>query len=189
MTRAVETIASPEEILAFWRAAGPDQWFERDDAFDAEVRANFLAAYEAAAAGRLDPWQSTPNGTLALLLLLDQFPRNLFRGDARAFATDAAARSIAERAIARGADRLFGLPERSFFYLPLMHSENLADQERCIALCREAGDVEGEQYAEIRNFVRTKLSAHEYPREVAFIDDMPMTTTGKVIRRLLRERG
>ena len=145
----VESIASAEEVLAFWRAAGPTKWFERDDAFDAEVRARFLATCEAAAAGRIEHWQTTPDGTLALLILLDQFPRNLFRGDARAFATDAAARAIAERAIARGTDRLFPLPERGFFYLPLMHSENLADQERCIALCREAGDAEGEKYAEI----------------------------------------
>jgi uncharacterized protein (DUF924 family) len=144
-----QSVAGPEEVLSFWRAAGSDKWFERDDAFDAEIRARFLATYEAAAAGRLEHWQATADGTLALLILLDQFPRNLFRGDARAFATDAAARSIAERAIARGTDRLFPLPERGFFYLPLMHSENLADQERCIVLCRDAGDAEGEKYAEI----------------------------------------
>ncbi|HXN42747.1 MAG TPA: DUF924 family protein [Xanthobacteraceae bacterium] len=148
MKRA-QTLASPEDVLAFWRAAGPDKWFERDDALDAEIRARFLATYGAAAAGQLEHWRATADGTLALLILLDQFPRNLFRGDARAFATDAAARAIAEAAIARGTDRLFGLPEQSFFYLPLMHSENLADQERCIALCRDAGDAEGEKYAEI----------------------------------------
>jgi len=147
--RAAESIASPEEVLAFWRAAGPAKWFEREGAFDAEIRARFLATYEAAAAGRLDDWQMTPDGTLALLILLDQFPRNLFRGEARTFATDAAARAISERAIARGIDRLFPVPGRRFFYLPLMHSENLADQERCIALCREAGDAEGEKHAEI----------------------------------------
>src|SRR5207253_8977356 len=123
-------------ILAFWRAAGPEKWFEPDSAFDAEIGEKFLATYEAAARGLLDDWQATPDGTLALLIVLDQFPRNLFRGDARAFATDAKARDIAERAIARGTDRRFGSPERRFFYLPLMHSENFADQERCIALCR-----------------------------------------------------
>lgn len=147
--RRVESIASPEEVLAFWRAAGPDQWFKRDDSFDAEICAKFLATYEAAAAGRLDHWPTTPDAALALLILLDQFPRNLFRGEARAFATDAKARSVAEQAIARGTDRLFGLPERRFFYLSLMHSENLADQERCIALCRDAGDAEGAKYAEL----------------------------------------
>jgi uncharacterized protein (DUF924 family) len=145
----LESIASPEEVLAFWRAAGPDQWFKRDDSFDAEIRAKFLGTYEAAAAGRLEHWPTTPDGALALLILLDQFPRNLFRGEARAFATDAKARSVADQAIARGTDRLFGLPERRFCYLPLMHSENLADQERCIALCRDAGDAEGAKYAEL----------------------------------------
>jgi uncharacterized protein (DUF924 family) len=149
VTRADETVASPDDVLSFWRAAGPDKWFERDDALDAQIRSKFLAAYEAAAAGRLDTWQATPDGTLALLILLDQFPRNLFRDDARAYATDPKARAIAERAIARGIDRLFALPERRFFYLPLMHSENVADQERCIALCREAGDDEGVKHAEI----------------------------------------
>ncbi len=144
-----ETIVSPEEVLAFWRAAGPDKWFERDDAFDAEIRERFLPTYAGAAAGRLDHWQSTPDGTLALLILLDQFPRNLFRGDARAFASDPKAHSIAEQAIAHGTDRLFEPPERRFFHLPLMHSESLADQERSVALCREAGDAEGEKYAKM----------------------------------------
>src|SRR5262249_2802499 len=149
MTQDAERISKPLDVLAFWRAAGPDKWFERDDGFDADVRARFLATCAAAAQGRLDDWQGTPDGVLALLILLDQFPRNLFRDDARAFATDAQAREIAERAIARGFDRMFGLPERRFFYTPLMHSENLADQERCIALCRAAGDVEGVKYAEL----------------------------------------
>ena len=108
-----------------------------------------MATCEAAAAGRLDDWQSRPDGTLALLLLLDQFPRNLFRGDARAFSTDAQARRIAEQAIARGIDRLFEIPERGFFYMPLMHSEDLADQERCLALFRDAADPEGVKHAEI----------------------------------------
>jgi uncharacterized protein (DUF924 family) len=176
----VESIASAEEVLAFWRVAGPTKWFERDDALDAEIRARFLATYEAAAAGRLEQWQSTPDGTLALIILLDQFPRNLFRGDARAFATDAAARAIAERAIARGTDRLFQLPERRFFYLPLMHAENLADQERCIALCREAGDAEGEKHAEthadvVRRFGRfphrnRALGRTTTEQERAFLD-------------------
>jgi uncharacterized protein (DUF924 family) len=175
-----EGVAGPEAVLAFWRGAGPTRWFERDDAFDAEIRSRFLATCEAAAAGRLDDWQSTPDGMLTLLILLDQFPRNLFRGNARAFAADAKARSVAERAIARGTDRLFALPERRFFYLPLIHSENLADQARSIALCREAGDAEGEKYAElhadvIRRFGRfphrnTALGRETTAEERAFLD-------------------
>jgi uncharacterized protein (DUF924 family) len=153
LTQDSEAVASPDDVLAFWRAAGRDKWFERDDRLDAQIRSRFLATYEAAAAGRLDDRQSTPAGTLALLILLDQFPRNLFRNDARAYATDTKARAIAKRAIAKGIDRLFALPERRFFYLPLMHSENLVDQERSIALCREAGDEEGVKHAEIHAYI------------------------------------
>ena len=163
--RAAESIASPEEVLAFWRAAGPAKWFEREEAFDAEIRARFLATYEAAAASRLDDWQTTPDGTLALLILLDQFPRNLFRGEARAFATDAAARAIGERAIARGIHQLFPVPERRFFYLPLMHSENLADQERCIALCRDA--VSATRVAAAMTLVRGYRKAPPTRRQAA----------------------
>src|SRR5271167_3307963 len=95
----------PEEVLAFWRAAGPDRWFTHDEAFDAEIRDRFAAAYESAAAGGLDAWERDPEGALALVILLDQFPRNLFRGSARAYAADPRARAVAEHALARGFDR------------------------------------------------------------------------------------
>jgi len=180
VTQGSEAVASPDDVLGFWRAAGRDRWFERDDRLDAQIRSRFLATYEAAASGRLDDWQWTREGTLALLILLDQFPRNLFRNDARAYATDTKARAIAKRAIAHGTDRLFPLPERRFFYLPLMHSENLADQERCIALCREAGDEEGVKHAEfhadvIRRFGRfphrnPALGRETTAEERAFLD-------------------
>src|SRR5262249_27966047 len=107
VTQGSEAVASPDDVLGFWRAAGRDRWFERDDRPDAQIRSRFLATYEAAASGRLDDWQWTREGTLALLILLDQFPRNLFRNDARAYATDNKARAIAKRAIAHGTDRLF----------------------------------------------------------------------------------
>jgi uncharacterized protein (DUF924 family) len=142
-------IATPDQILAFWRAAGPDKWFEADDVFDAEIRARFVATCDAAARGALDHWQESADGTLALLVLLDQFPRNLFRGEARAYATDTRARAVADQAIVRGIDREFPLAERQFFYLPFMHSEDLADQERCIALYRDSADTCGIQHAEI----------------------------------------
>jgi uncharacterized protein (DUF924 family) len=140
---------SPAEVLAFWRAAGPDKWFEKDDAFDAEIRARFLATYAAAAAGGLAQWEEDAEGALALVLVLDQLPRNMFRGDARTYAADPLARTVAQRAIARGFDQRYAPPERRFFYLPFMHSEDLADQERCIALCRVAGDEEGVKHGEI----------------------------------------
>lgn len=149
------TLPSAPEILAFWREAGPEKWFAKDEAFDAEITRRFLPIHEAAAAGKLDAWEETPEGVYALLILLDQFPRNMFRGSPRAFATDAQALAVAERAIARGFDDAYEAPERRVFYMPFMHSEELADQERCIALCAAAEDPEGVKYAEVhRNIIR-----------------------------------
>src|SRR5215813_4390936 len=108
----------PMEVLASWRAAGPNKWFEKDTAFDAEIALRFSGL-----------WQAGRDGTLALVIVLDQFPRNMFRGDRRAYESDGVARSVADRAIGRGFDRRVPHPERQFFYLPFQHSENLADQE------------------------------------------------------------
>jgi len=176
----METTATPDQILAFWRTAGPDKWFEADEVFDGEIRARFKGTYEAAAGGALDYWQETADGTLALLLLLDQFPRNLFRGEARAYATDAQARAVSDRAIARGIDREFPVPERQFFYLPLMHSEDLANQERCVALFCDSADALGIRNAEIHaNIIRRfgrfphrnrVLGRTTTPEERAFLD-------------------
>jgi uncharacterized protein (DUF924 family) len=139
----------PADILAFWRDAGPSRWFTRDGEFDATVRTRFLAVHDAAAAGLLAAWEDTADGAMALLIVLDQFPRNMFRGSARAYASDALARAVAGRALARGFDLRFANPERRFFYLPFMHSEDLADQERCLSLCAAAADREGVDYAVI----------------------------------------
>lgn len=140
---------SPADVIGFWRAAGPQRWFEPDAAFDAEVRARFLALHERAAAGALSEWEGSAEGALALLLLLDQFPRNMFRNTPRAFATDATAREIARRALGQGFDRAVATELRTFFYLPFMHSEELADQELCLRLYRDYGHEEGIKYAEL----------------------------------------
>lgn len=95
----------PMEVLAFWRAAGPDKWFEKDAAFDAEIVARFSCLWQTGRDGKLAPWEETPEGALALVIVLDQFPRNMFRGDRRAYETDGVARSVADRAIGRGFDR------------------------------------------------------------------------------------
>ncbi|HZP69978.1 MAG TPA: DUF924 family protein [Pseudolabrys sp.] len=142
-------IAGADDVVSFWQEAGPDRWFDKDPAFDAEIRARFLATHEAAAAGQLSEWEQTAHGALALLILLDQFPRNMFRGEARAFATDPLARAIAAGAIIRGFDSQVPKQLRNFFYLPFEHSEDLADQERCIALNKAAGDAENLKWAEI----------------------------------------
>ena len=142
-------IETPHAVLAFWREAGPNKWFNKDTAFDDAIRGRFLATHEAAAAGQLAAWEENAEGALALLITLDQFPRNMFRGSARAFATDPLAREVADRAIAKGFDQQVAAFERGFFYLPGMHSERLADQERCVALYEALGDPEDLKYAQI----------------------------------------
>lgn len=109
-------------------------WFESTPEFDAALRAEFLADHEAGVAGRLVSWEEQPGSALALVLLLDQIPRNIFRGSPSAYASDALARAAADRALARGFDRVVPPAWRGFFYLPFEHSEDLADQERAMAL-------------------------------------------------------
>jgi uncharacterized protein (DUF924 family) len=136
------------EVVAFWREAGSERWFKKDASFDDDIRRRFLALHEAAAAGKLTDWEASAEGALALLILLDQFPRNMFRGQARAFATDMLARAIASRAILNGFDGAF--PDmRGFFYLPFEHSEDLADQERAVAFHKAVDDTDGLKWAEI----------------------------------------
>jgi uncharacterized protein (DUF924 family) len=136
--------ARAEAIRRFWFGGPGDAdcgrfrkiWFQKDEAFDREIAGRFGPDMHAALAGGYGEMAREPAGTVALLLLLDQFPRNVFRGQARAFAGDTRARSIADAAIASGVDtRLPGL-ERLFVYLPFEHSEDLADQQRCVALMR-----------------------------------------------------
>ncbi|HKS84470.1 MAG TPA: DUF924 family protein [Pseudolabrys sp.] len=172
--------ASAEEVVSFWREAGPDRWFDKNAEFDEEIRRRFLATHEAAAAGKLSSWEQTANGALALLILLDQFPRNMFRGDARAFATDPLARAIAAGAVVRGFDSQVPNELRNFFYLPFEHSEDLADQERAVAFNKAIGDADGLKWAEIhadiiRRFGRfphrnAVLRRTTTPEEQAFLD-------------------
>jgi uncharacterized protein (DUF924 family) len=130
-----------EPILDFWfgERARP-LWFATDPAFDAEIRSRFATTLLEAASHNLDHWSATADGALALIIVLDQFPRNLHRGSARAFAHDAKARALAERAIAAGFDRAVPLDRRRFIYLPFQHSEDLADQERSVELFSQWAD-------------------------------------------------
>jgi uncharacterized protein (DUF924 family) len=123
------------EVLDFWfDPASKARWFEPSAAFDQAVAARLGDLRGRAAAGDLDAWQSSAEGCVALCILLDQAPRQLFRGQVRAFATDAKALAVAQHAIAEGFDRQLPVEQRQFLYLPLMHSEQLADQELCVAL-------------------------------------------------------
>jgi uncharacterized protein (DUF924 family) len=171
---------SADAVLAFWRSAGPDKWFNKDIAFDDEIRARFLKTYEAAVRGELAAWELTREGALALVIVLDQFPRNMFRGSARAFTADPLALAVAVRAIERGFDLQLPVQERAFFYLPFEHSEAMADQERCCELFRSTGDAELLKWAElhtdiIRRFGRfphrnAVLGRVTTPEEQAFLD-------------------
>ncbi|QKH38141.1 DUF924 family protein [Achromobacter pestifer] len=136
MTTASSTqiVPQPQEVVAFWLDAGPQQWFSKSAEFDAAFRARFEAAHMAAAARQLDAWLDDAKGALALMVLLDQFPRNAYRGTAHMFASDPLAQYFADRAIAAGHDLAVDPQLRQFFYLPFEHAENLAAQNRAVAL-------------------------------------------------------
>ena len=127
-------------VVQFWREAGPSLWFAKEAGFDRKFRERFLHAYEAAARGELVEWLSAPYPALALLLLLDQFPRNAFRGTPRMYASDELAREMAAIAIDRRHDQRVDSELRVFMYLPFGHSENMADQDRSIALNEHLGE-------------------------------------------------
>ena len=140
-------IATPSEVVSFWRQAGDKRWFEKDDDLDRAVTSRFLPTYEAASRGELAAWEANAEGALALVIVLDQFPRNMFRGSARAFATDPLARAIADHALAQGFDKTTELSLRQFFYLPFMHAELLVDQNRSVQLYETYGDADSLRYA------------------------------------------
>ncbi len=174
-----------QAVLDFWLDdVGPQGWYVADDAVDFAIRDRFSALVGRALAGDLDNWTVSPNGTLALLILLDQFPRNLFRGDAKAFAGDPKARDIARLAVCRNTDLETAEPGRQFFYLPFEHSESLADQDWSVALFKTRMTTltdetmwHIEQHrALIRRFSRfpfrnAALGRSPTPEEVAFLEE------------------
>lgn len=146
-------------IVRFWHDAGPAKWFAKGDAFDIELRTYFLDEHFAAARRERETLLDDAEGALALILLLDQVPRNVFRDSAHAFATDPLAREYAQRAIDAGFDATIDPALRIFFYLPFEHSEAMADQDRTVALIETLGDATYLKYAEahrdvIRRFGR-----------------------------------
>ncbi|MEL6277675.1 MAG: DUF924 family protein [Pseudomonadota bacterium] len=145
-------------VLAFWlNEVGRTGWFKTDPGVDQAIRDRFTSVYQAAARGDLDAWRATPAGALALIIALDQFPRNMFRDHAKAFATDAKARAVALEAISNGFDLQTPEPDRMMFYLPLEHSEVLEDQDLCVSLISERlrSEQEGVRHAEAhRDLIR-----------------------------------
>ena len=172
--------ATPADILSFWRDASRDRWYRRDDAFDAQVRGRYLALWRKAAAGGLTSWEASDDGALALTIVLDQFPRNMFRDDPLTYSTDPLAREVAGRAIDRGVDARIYPALLEFLYMPFMHSEQLPDQLHCIELFRRTENAENLGYAErhadiIRRFGRFPhrnriLGRSTTSEEQAFLD-------------------
>ncbi|GGH25858.1 Uncharacterized conserved protein, DUF924 family [Cribrihabitans marinus] len=131
-------MVGPEDVLSFWLdEVGPAGWYKQDDALDATIRDRFQETWQEARDGGLSLWLTYPSGCLAYVILTDQFPRNMFRGEAKAFSTDRAALAVAKCAVDRRWDLRIDEPARQFFYMPMMHSENLCDQERCVRLMCE----------------------------------------------------
>ena len=167
-------------ILEFWFHGDAErkEWFRKDDTFDAEIRAKFLGLYEEAERGGLVSWLESPADCLALIILMDQFPRNMFRGSARTFATDPRALAAARHAVDAGYDKRVGEIARTFFYLPFEHSENLADQERALQLFEGQANLEWarKHWEIIRRFGRfphrnAVLGRQSTPAEIEFLKE------------------
>lgn len=131
---------APAGIVTFWTEAGPEKWFKKDAAFDQTIAARFGGTVDNALSGDLDHWSETPSGTLALILVLDQFTRNIWRDDSRAFSGDVKALTVAQRAIEHGRDMLLPPAERKWLYMPFMHSERLDIQEQGLVFFKDRLD-------------------------------------------------
>jgi uncharacterized protein (DUF924 family) len=173
-----------EEILDFWFSEDAERhWFASTPAFDQEIRTRFAKTFAAASSGELKIWEDTPDGCVALCILLDQMPRNMFRGSPRAFATDAKALAIATRAVDRRFDRNLGPEQKQFLYLPFVHSEDVANQMRALALFEAAGLRDGLEFVKgrvalVRRFRRFPhrnaiLGRTSTPEELKFLAHNP----------------
>jgi uncharacterized protein (DUF924 family) len=174
----------PGDVVGFWRNAGAEAWFRKDAAFDAGIRERFEALHFSASRGELAGWEASADGVLALLILLDQFPRNMFRGSGHAFATDPLALSITRRALELGFDQQLEPVLRPFFYLPFEHSERLEDQDRAVELSRAHRDATGDEgtlkWAELHRDIIVRFGRFPHrnvplgrtttPEEQAFLD-------------------
>ena len=169
-------------ILHFWfTESTPQQWFAKDDAFDATIRTRFLATHAAAALGECWSWRSSAQGRLAELIVLDQFSRNLYRGDPRAFAQDAMALALAQELVQQGLDQQLTPAQRGFAYLPYMHSESRAVQQQSLALYTALGQENSLRFAHAHQVIVERFGRYPHrnaalgrqstPEEVAFLQE------------------
>jgi uncharacterized protein (DUF924 family) len=173
--------ATPHDILHFWREAGPSKWFKKSSPFDDAIRLKFEPVHHAAARGEHDGWAETAEGALALLILLDQVPRNLYRGSAHAYATDPKARAVARAAVARGFHRQVEPALAQFFVLPFEHSEALADHDEAERLAAELDDDDIRKWVALHREIvarfgrfphrNASLGRETTPEEQAFLDE------------------
>jgi uncharacterized protein (DUF924 family) len=172
---SISSAIEPVEVIAFWRDAGPKRWFAPDAAFDTVIRDRFAPLHGQAAAGHLSSWEADAPGALALILVTDQFTRNLYRHSALAFATDELARNVAERALARGFDQATEPLLRSFFYLPFEHHEDAASQARAVALfeklAAETGKTDGLDWCKLHRDLIARFG--RFPHRNAVLGRLP----------------
>ena len=171
--------AGAADVVSFWQEAGPEKWFKKDLEFDRAIAERFASLHAEAAAGRKSDWAKTPDGALALILVLDQFSRNMFRGSPRAFSQDKMACAIARKAVDAGFDKLVPAELRFFMYMPFEHTEAIAEQERCVLLIHAVAPgvlpYARDHERIIRRFGRFPhrnviLGRHTTPAEQAFLD-------------------
>jgi uncharacterized protein (DUF924 family) len=174
-------VTIPNDVLGFWRHAGPAKWYAKSEAFDAAIRLKFEPVHHAAARGEHDDWAGSAEGALALLILLDQFPRNLYRQSGHAYATDGKARAVARAAVEAGFHRQVAPELAQFFILPFEHSEDVADQDMALALAAELGDEDLIKWAGIHRDIIVRFGRFPHrnpmlgrkttPVEQEFLDD------------------
>lgn len=186
----------PAEVLKFWcETCQPEDWYRQDDALDAAIRDQFGDAVAAAQEGAFAEWEDSAEGMLALIILLDQFARNIYRGDGRSFAGDGRARKLARLAVERGFVTEYPMPERQFFLMPFMHSENLADQDAGIDLMQQYLMPEGEQnvqHAHVHREVIVRYGRFPYRNDALGRDSTPQEQDfldaggyGAIVREML----
>ncbi len=173
---------TPEDVLDFWFSTESQaRWFDSTPAFDAAIRARFGGLYEQASAGGLN-WPKTPKSALALIIVVDQFPRNMFRNTAQAFATDHLAFDVSRRAIDRGFDEGLSAPERQFLYMPFMHAEDLLVQDRGLVLYETLGDANALDFMRKHHAIIAKFGRFPYRNAMLGRDSTPEELASEEIK-------